>query len=168
VALQAAGQRIPEDVAIIGFDNITTAQYTSPPLTTIGQQFDALGSAAAQLLLDQIAGRAMRAGVAHTPTTLIPRRSCGCSAAQVSAPMLSVSDYTTPDWQGTLTHELARLAHYPLPIDPNPASLGFWPTRTTLVQALDATLHGQPAPADAELERACQDISSLTTEIGKL
>ncbi len=166
--LQTAGYRIPADVAIIGFDNITTAQYTSPPLATIGQQFDALGSTAAQLLLDQIAGRDVRAGVTHTPTTLIPRRSCGCSGAQIIAPMISVGDYTTPDWQDTLTQELGRLARYPLPIDPNTPSLDFWPRRTTLVQALDAALHGQPAPADAELERAWQEVSTLTTEIGKL
>ncbi len=166
--LQTAGYRIPADVAIIGFDNITTAQYTSPPLATIGQQFDALGSTAAQLLLDQIAGRDVRAGVTHTPTTLIPRRSCGCSGAQVIAPMISVGDYTTPDWQDTLTQELARLAQYPLPIDPNTASLDFWPRRTILVQALDAALHGQPAPADAELERAWHEVSTLTTEIGTL
>jgi len=82
--------------------------------------------------------------------------------------MISVVDFTTPDWQDTLTQELSRLARYPLPIDPNAASLDFWPGRTTLVQALDAALHGRPAPADADFERAWQEVSTLTTEIGKL
>jgi anti-anti-sigma regulatory factor len=166
--LQSAGYSVPGDVAIVGFDNITTAQYTSPPLTTIGQQFDALGRTAAQLLLDQIAGSNVRAGIARTPTTLILRRSCGCSAAQVMAPMITARDYTTSDWQDTLTQDLAQLAQYPLPVDPNAASLNVWPARTTLVQALDAALHGRPAPADAEFERAWQEVSTLTTEISKL
>jgi DNA-binding LacI/PurR family transcriptional regulator/anti-anti-sigma regulatory factor len=166
--LQTAGYHIPADVAIIGFDNITTAQYTSPPLATIGQQFDALGKTAAQLLLDQIAGRDVRTGITHTPTTLIPRRTCGCSGAQVIAPLINVGDYTTPDWQDTLTQELARLAYYPMPIDPNTSSVHLWPGRTTLVQALDAALHGRPAPADAEIEQAWQEASTIITELDKL
>jgi DNA-binding LacI/PurR family transcriptional regulator/anti-anti-sigma regulatory factor len=166
--LQAAGYRIPADVAIVGFDNIATAQYASPPLATVGQQFAALGRTAAQLLLDQIAGRDVPLGITHTPTTLIPRRSCGCSGAEVLAPMVKAGDYTTPDWQDMLTQELARLAYYPLPLDLNPAAQHLWPGRTTLVRALDAALNGRPMPADAELERAWQEVSALTTEMSQL
>src|SRR5262245_34559515 len=125
--LQAAGCRIPADVAIIGFDNIATAQYTSPPLATIGQQFEALGRTAAQLLLDQITGQVVPAGITRTPTMLIPRRSCGCSEAEVMAPMIEGVDYTTSDWQETLTHMLIRLATYPLPSDPTGAASPRWP-----------------------------------------
>jgi DNA-binding LacI/PurR family transcriptional regulator/anti-anti-sigma regulatory factor len=166
--LQAAGYRIPADVAIIGFDNITTAQYTSPPLATVGQQFEALGRTAAQLLLDQIAGSQVPSGITRTPTTLIPRRSCGCSGAEVVTPIVNAGDYTTPDWQDKLTKELVRLAYYPLRADQTTASQQPWPGSATLVRALDASLNGRPTPVDAEIERAWQEVSTLTTEISKL
>jgi DNA-binding LacI/PurR family transcriptional regulator/anti-anti-sigma regulatory factor len=166
--LQAAGCRIPADVAIIGFDNIATAQYTSPPLATIGQQFEGLGRTAAELLLDQIAGREVRAGIFTTPTSLIPRRSCGCNEAQISAPLIAGADYTTPDWQAALTQTLIRLANHPLPSDSTTAAIPRWPGSTTLVQALDAALHDRPGVYEAELERAWQEVGALTTEIGNL
>jgi DNA-binding LacI/PurR family transcriptional regulator/anti-anti-sigma regulatory factor len=166
-ALQAAGRRIPTDVAIIGFDNIATAQYTSPPLATVSQQFEALGRAAARLLLDQIAGRAVHVGITHTPTTLVPRASCGCSSAQVGALLNSAADYTAPDWHETLALEMARIARYPQPVEAS-AALDFWATKATLVQALGAALENWPAPSDAELERAWQDIGALTGEVVNL
>ncbi len=48
-ALQAAGYRIPDDLAIIGFDDITDAQWSAPPLTTVRQRFDAIGALAYEL-----------------------------------------------------------------------------------------------------------------------
>jgi DNA-binding LacI/PurR family transcriptional regulator/anti-anti-sigma regulatory factor len=167
-ALQAGGRRIPADVAIIGFDNIATAQYTSPPLATVSQQFDALGRAAAQLLLEQIAGREVAAGVTHTPTTFIPRASCGCSSVQVALPLASVADYATPEWQDTLAQEMVRIARYPQPIDPKAAESDIWTSKTALIQGLYAVLEGLPAPSDAELERAWQDVSALTSDVVNL
>jgi len=58
-AIRAAhklGMRVPEDVAIAGFDNIPLAAYTTPPLTTVEQPIIEQGAAAATLLLNRIAG----------------------------------------------------------------------------------------------------------------
>jgi DNA-binding LacI/PurR family transcriptional regulator len=167
-ALQAAGRRIPVDVAIIGFDNIATAQYTSPPLATVSQQFDALGRAAAQLLLEQIAGREVPAGVTHTPTTFIPRASCGCSSVQVALPLTSDADYTTSNWQDTLAQEMVRIARYPQPVASDAPGLNIWTSKAALIQGLYAALEGMPAPSDSELERAWQNVGALTTEVVNL
>ena len=59
-ALRAAhtlGLKVPEDIAIAGFDNIPLAAFTTPPLTTVEQPITEQGSEAARLLLDRIEGR---------------------------------------------------------------------------------------------------------------
>jgi DNA-binding LacI/PurR family transcriptional regulator len=59
-ALRAAhtlGLRVPQDIAIAGFDNIPLSAYTTPPLTTVEQPIGEQGAAAARLLLDRIEGR---------------------------------------------------------------------------------------------------------------
>ena len=58
-AIRAAhklGMRVPEDVAIAGFDNIPLAAFTTPPLTTVEQPITEQGAAAATLLLNRIVG----------------------------------------------------------------------------------------------------------------
>ncbi|MFE6735179.1 LacI family DNA-binding transcriptional regulator [Microbacterium sp. NPDC057650] len=55
-ALAEAGRRVPEDVAVIGFDDIADAADYSPPLSTIRQDFDALGEQAVRALVAAIEG----------------------------------------------------------------------------------------------------------------
>ena len=54
-ALREAGRRVPEDVAVIGFDDSSVARHTDPPLTTIRQPTEEMGRMMARLLLDEIA-----------------------------------------------------------------------------------------------------------------
>jgi DNA-binding LacI/PurR family transcriptional regulator len=49
-----AGLRVPEDISVTGFDNITVSDYTNPPLTTIDQPKRFLGAEAARMMLDQL------------------------------------------------------------------------------------------------------------------
>jgi len=56
-ALREAGLRVPEDVSVVGFDDIPLAAYFDPPLTTIHLPANELGLAAGRALLDLIAGR---------------------------------------------------------------------------------------------------------------
>ncbi len=56
-AFRRAGRRVPEDIAVVGFDNVPLAQVFEPGLTTIAQPMRELGAAAAELLLDSLAGR---------------------------------------------------------------------------------------------------------------
>lgn len=53
-ALRDAGLSIPEDVAVVGFDNVPLAAYTAPPLTTVDQPTREQGREAARLLLERI------------------------------------------------------------------------------------------------------------------
>lgn len=56
VALHRAGLRVPEDVSLVGFDDLAGAAYQTPPLTTVHQASFELGRLAAQALLELLAG----------------------------------------------------------------------------------------------------------------
>jgi DNA-binding LacI/PurR family transcriptional regulator len=68
LALRERNIRIPEDISIVGFDDVPLAAYLWPPLTTVRQDFGAIGSELVASLLAQMAG----ATVPHDSTTLIP------------------------------------------------------------------------------------------------
>jgi DNA-binding LacI/PurR family transcriptional regulator len=55
-ALHEAGLRVPEDVSVLGFDDIQSAAYHVPSLTTIRQPLQQMGNTAAQMLLKKLAG----------------------------------------------------------------------------------------------------------------
>lgn len=79
-ALQAAGERglhIPDDLSVIGFDDIPQASMMHPRLTTISQPLEQMGRVGVQLLLEQLdqPGRAPRR--VTLATRLIERESCG-------------------------------------------------------------------------------------------
>lgn len=54
-AAEEAGLRIPEDLSVVGFDDIALAAYTNPPLTTVRQPKHEIGTTTAQLLIERIA-----------------------------------------------------------------------------------------------------------------
>ena len=72
-ALADAGRRVPEDVSVVGFDDIADAADYRPPLTTVRQDFDALGELAVAALIDGIEDGRRR--VETVPTTLVVRAS---------------------------------------------------------------------------------------------
>jgi DNA-binding LacI/PurR family transcriptional regulator len=72
-ALAGARRKVPEDVAVVGFDNIPAASLTSPPLTTIQQDIAGAGEALVETVLAQIEGR--DPPEPHLPTRLIVRGS---------------------------------------------------------------------------------------------
>ena len=53
-AIREAGLRIPEDVSVVGFDDIKLVSYLEVPLTTVNQQQHTMGSDAANILIDRI------------------------------------------------------------------------------------------------------------------
>ncbi|OON38481.1 DNA-binding transcriptional regulator CytR [Izhakiella australiensis] len=56
------GLRVPEDLSVIGFDDIELAQYSDPPLTTVAQPRFAIGAEAMMLLLEQLEGKTVSNG----------------------------------------------------------------------------------------------------------
>jgi DNA-binding LacI/PurR family transcriptional regulator len=80
-AMHEAGRPIPNEVSVVGFDDIPEAQYFTPPLTTVRQDFDEIGVRGLQVLVRQIeAGRRVRSAprvqpelVVRTSTAVPPR-----------------------------------------------------------------------------------------------
>lgn len=77
-ALRDAGLRVPEDMAIGGFDDIPMARYVDPPLTSVHVDISALGERAVAALLAVLRHPGRHDFLRETaPTTLVVRRSCG-------------------------------------------------------------------------------------------
>jgi len=99
-AAEEAGLRVPDDVAVVGFDDATPASLMRPPLTTVSQPFFEMGRRAATLLLDAVtalhqpvpswnsAQRESSPIREFLPTRLVVRESCG-AARRVTAGALA-------------------------------------------------------------------------------
>ena len=79
-ALAAAGCRVPEDVAVVGCDDVPLAEYLVPPLTTVHVPLAETGEQAVDLLLRRIRGDPPQAGPLRLPVSLVVRDSCGAYA----------------------------------------------------------------------------------------
>lgn len=79
-AARSAGRRVPEDVALVGFDDIPIARYVEPRLTTIRQPIYGVGRRAAEIVLDRATASPNDAPPARREvlgTELVVRESCG-------------------------------------------------------------------------------------------
>ena len=74
-ALADDGRKVPEDVSVIGFDDVPDAANYRPPLTTIRQDFTALADRAVEALVADIEGSVPTPGASVIPTSLIERAS---------------------------------------------------------------------------------------------
>lgn len=82
-AIREAGLRVPEDMGIVGFDNIRFAEYSEPPLSTVAQPALAIGEAAMRLMLSAVTEPP--SGFEHIvlPNTLVVRESSQRRSAEV-------------------------------------------------------------------------------------
>ena len=77
-ALSRSGCRVPEDIAVVGFDNVAIAEYLNPALTTVHVDACGLGQQAVELMLSAVdAGSDAPAVLQLMPAVLKIRRSCG-------------------------------------------------------------------------------------------
>lgn len=77
-ALREAGLRVPEDVALAGFDDFDWAEFASPPLTVMAQPALELGRIAVDLLLRRLANPSATPQTVRLSPKLMVRASCGC------------------------------------------------------------------------------------------
>jgi LacI family transcriptional regulator len=82
-AFAAAGVRVPDEVAVVGFDDIYPSSLFDPPLTTVYQPMRKLGERACARVLDRIADPGLSPSIELLPTELVLRQSCGCAPGTV-------------------------------------------------------------------------------------
>jgi LacI family transcriptional regulator len=98
-ALSRGGVRVPDQVAVTGFDDIYPGSLFEPSLTTVHQPMRLLGERACARLLDRIARPDLPTQIELLPTELVLRKSCGCppgmAARTIAAPLLGTATYHT-------------------------------------------------------------------------
>jgi DNA-binding LacI/PurR family transcriptional regulator len=89
-AMHEAGRRIPEELSVVGFDDIPESPYFTPPLTTVRQDFGEVGSRALRVLVAAIdaaaAGIVPRTGSPPTGSLVAPELVIRESTVAVPAP----------------------------------------------------------------------------------
>ena len=80
-ALKMAGRRVPDDVAVVGFDDVPFARYTSPALTTVHAPIEDVGREAVRQLARLMSSQQAEA-LTLMRTELVIRDSCGCESKQ--------------------------------------------------------------------------------------
>jgi DNA-binding LacI/PurR family transcriptional regulator/anti-anti-sigma regulatory factor len=124
-ALQAQGIRVPEQVAVVGFDDVAGCSAVTPPLTTVKPPFYEMGYKAVEMLLALLAGEKVPDQVT-LPCKLVIRQSCGCMAAEVAqaaqpAGMAKVDQETLEAVLATHRADIvADMAQAVSPEEPNP------------------------------------------------
>jgi LacI family transcriptional regulator len=76
-AIRESGGSVPDDVAVVGFDDLPLAAHTEPPLSSVHQPLREMGEAAARMLMAHFAGEPMPGTPAVIPTTFVARASTG-------------------------------------------------------------------------------------------
>ncbi len=75
-AAHAAGRRVPDDVSVLGFDNVPEAAYCHPALTTVDQFIDKMGYVATEMLVALLQDGRLESERYEMPTQLVVRDSC--------------------------------------------------------------------------------------------
>jgi LacI family repressor for deo operon, udp, cdd, tsx, nupC, and nupG len=76
-AAETHGIRVPEDLSVVGFDDIRFSQYVRPRLTTVRSPFDCLAQVGVELLFERLADRDAPARTEVLPVELVVRESAG-------------------------------------------------------------------------------------------
>ena len=160
-AFRDAGLRVPDDVAVIGFDDSEIAQTAVPALTSIRQLPRALGSAAAGAFLDLVDGIPDGPRTTFLPTALVRRHSCGCFDTQHES-LGASQDWNRPDWEDRLREVLEQTLAAPPELATIEDSSGIWPGVEVVIQAFDSAVRGLPPSSVAELDEAWQSASNRT------
>jgi LacI family transcriptional regulator len=75
-AVRNRGLRVPDDVSVVGFDDIPQASVVRPGLTTVSQPLEKMGRVATQMLLDLFRNKEKTDNRIELPTELVIRESC--------------------------------------------------------------------------------------------
>ncbi len=107
--LRESGRRIPEDVAVIGFDDILEARSRLPPLTTVRLPTFTLGFQAVLSLLEIIHGKKSNEINTRVAIQLVIRQSCGCRPESLPVPSpAAASSFELKTIQTDLARSMAK------------------------------------------------------------
>ena len=90
--LRHHGVQVPDDLAVVGFDDAEAGWFSSPPLATVRQRFDDLGALASRLLIKEVRGEPVEHRVYAVPAHFIPRKSCGCGPRSIAVSPQGAAD----------------------------------------------------------------------------
>jgi DNA-binding LacI/PurR family transcriptional regulator len=96
-AFREAGLRVPEDISVVGFDDIPAAAFNDPGLTTVRQPLERMGQIAAKTVLDQIEGQAEFVAEIAIEPEFVVRASTGPAPTRPAWPPPSESDGDSHD-----------------------------------------------------------------------
>jgi len=85
-AARVTGRRIPQDLSVVGFDDLPMSRWVSPPLTTVRQPLAEMGRTAAEMLLTMIDGRERHGRRVELGTELVVRSSTSPPPQQAALP----------------------------------------------------------------------------------
>ncbi|MCT2536658.1 EAL domain-containing protein [Aquibacillus koreensis] len=88
--LKEAGYRVPEDIAVVGYDDLESSATFNPPLTTVSQSFTDLAKASFNVLYRMMNGEVMDSDFTSIDTKLVKRLSCGCPTTKTVEPTVNV------------------------------------------------------------------------------
>ena len=144
-ALRRAYLSVPDDISIIGFDNISQASLISPSLTTIAQPVLEMGRMSVSILLERIKGHMTPPSQLLLPTTLVERESCAPRNRPASGILhrrLAQIVSSLKDGESLLLSD----AHFPTPRGVPSMDLAVVPgvpSLTEVYQAIAAEIHVQ-------------------------
>jgi DNA-binding LacI/PurR family transcriptional regulator len=107
-ALREAGLRIPQDIAIVGFDDSLEALTQTPPLTTLHSSPFEMGFRALELLLEYIEGREKDVEIVQVPMRLVVRQSCGCQPDAAPPVFTVAARQISPADRSSLARQLVQ------------------------------------------------------------
>jgi LacI family transcriptional regulator len=84
-AVREHGMRIPDDISVVGFDDIPQAAHVHPPLTTVRQPLEEMGRTATRMLLERISDPQCPSERVELPTELVLRQSCQSKKSQTGS-----------------------------------------------------------------------------------
>jgi diguanylate cyclase (GGDEF)-like protein len=162
--LQSAGFHVPQDVAIIGFDDIDRAQYVNPPLSTVQLRFDTLAETAADILLSIMLDGTPPRPLVRVRGSLIRRHSCGCAARPESVPAPSPSAALADDERARFASSLLAVVAGGRNLDVSLAGELLAPAET-IARHLGALALGEQGLTSAEVQRAWRQLLAVAHEV---
>jgi len=81
--LRVMGMRVPDDIAVVGFDDLNFAEHWDPPLTTVRQPLSEVGGTAVSVLMDKLEGKLVGEIQRLLPCRIVVRASCGAGVKPI-------------------------------------------------------------------------------------